>query len=319
MLSADPAVNPDFSSFNAVFLHYCDGASFGGGRVAPVPVHTRGGQPALMWLRGRANFDAIVAQLRAQEGLDRATEVVLSGGSAGGLAVFYNLDHLATLLPASTRLVGFPDAGFFLDAPDVDGNYSYRAQFQGADPVWNVTGSGGTNAACLAYYGPRGEPWKCLLAPYLTPFVRTPLFIMNSAYDAWQTVNILKTSCVPTPSKPCNASALEAYGRLFKATLASALAASHSGSVAAYADSCYVHEQNVNYCSTQSIPNCVGWSPKSSGSKKWGYTTQVDKRTPQQAFGDWYFARGSGANVTIDAAGLQMNPSCLYQGHPVSL
>jgi len=25
-----------------------------------------------------------------------ATDVILSGGSAGGLAVFYNLDHLAT-------------------------------------------------------------------------------------------------------------------------------------------------------------------------------------------------------------------------------
>ena len=47
----------------------------------------------------------------------KATEVILSGGSAGGLAVFYNLDHLVTLLPPNVRVTGFPDAGFFMDAP----------------------------------------------------------------------------------------------------------------------------------------------------------------------------------------------------------
>ena len=37
--------------------------------------------------------------------------MILSGGSAGGLATFYNLDHLATLLPAGVKLTGAPDAG----------------------------------------------------------------------------------------------------------------------------------------------------------------------------------------------------------------
>ena len=31
------------------------------------------------------------------------------------------------------------------------------------------------------------------------------------------------------------------------------------------------------------IPNCVGWSPASSGSVKWGYATAVDGLTPQNA------------------------------------
>ena len=33
------------------------------------------------------------------------------------------------------------------------------------------------------------------------------------------------------------------------------------------------------------MPNYVGWSPQSPGSKKWGYSTAVSGRTPQQAFG----------------------------------
>ncbi len=42
------------------------------------------------------------------------------------------------------------------------GDYNYRNQFIGADPVWNVTGSGGTNRACLE--ANKGAEWKCLLA-----------------------------------------------------------------------------------------------------------------------------------------------------------
>jgi hypothetical protein len=72
---------------------------------------------------GRNNFNAVIGYLMSTVGMGNATEVILSGGSAGGLAVFYNLDHLATLLPAGVRLTGFPDAGFFLDGESVDGVY----------------------------------------------------------------------------------------------------------------------------------------------------------------------------------------------------
>ena len=160
ILSSDPNVNPDFHTWNAVFIHYCDGASFGGGRVDSVAVETSSGEPASMWLRGRNNFDAVIDDLRRRHGMaqEAGSEVILSGGSAGGLAVFYNLDHLADTLGSEIRLTGFPDAGFFLDALDAStGDYTYRKSFIGADPVWNVTGSGGTNRACLEVHA-RSKP-----------------------------------------------------------------------------------------------------------------------------------------------------------------
>ena len=49
----------------------------------------------------------MIYELQHTHGMSTPSEVILSGGSAGGLAVFYNLDHLATLLPATTRLTGF--------------------------------------------------------------------------------------------------------------------------------------------------------------------------------------------------------------------
>ena len=66
----------------------------------------------------------------------------------------------------------------------------------------------------------------------------------------------------------------------------------------------------MDYCSNQnSIPNCVGWSPKEPGSKKWGYTTPVEKLTPQQAFSQWYFgSKTKQTTVVVDAFALQKNP-----------
>ena len=86
----------------------------------------------------------------------------MTSHTAGGLAVFYNLDHLVTLLPPSVRVTGFPDAGFFMDAPN------YVADFQGADPVWNVTGSGGavlnttSNLIYWVYSADRSHPSQCV-------------------------------------------------------------------------------------------------------------------------------------------------------------
>lgn len=252
--------------------------------------------------------------------MGRATEIILSGGSAGGLAVFYNLDHLATLLPKGVRLTGFPDAGFFLDAPtQADGSHSYRDNFVGADPVWNVTGSGGTNLKCLS--ANTGQEWKCLMAPYIAEHLETPVFVMNAAYDAWQMGNVLQTQCVPTPTKACTAAqnaSLRSFREQFVANISRVTAGKPRNGF--YLDGCYVHEQNVDYCSGQGMPNCVGWSPLEPGSKKWGYTTSVAvsdgrKLTPQEAFGAYY--RGdAAAAVALDTHAFFDNPSCVYLGHP---
>jgi hypothetical protein len=246
-------------------------------------------------------------------GMDKATDIILSGGSAGGLAVFYNLDHFATLLPKSVRLVGFPDAGFFMDVKGAtSGKYDYRSMFQGADPVWNVTGSGGTNLKCLAANA--GEKWKCLMAQYIAPHVETPIFVMNSDYDAWQMEHVLGAKCIPTPTRTCTADQNTAL-RSFRDQFAAAITAGVTNGKpknGVFLDSCYVHEQNVNYCSNQGMPNCVGWSPQSSGSKKWGYKTAVAGKTPQQAFGAWW--KGETV-VAIDDHKFFDNPTCVYLGH----
>eukprot|EP00039_Didymoeca_costata_P011489 m.161580 g.161580 ORF g.161580 m.161580 type:complete len:432 (+) comp15189_c0_seq8:18-1313(+) len=305
--------NPGFCEWNAVFVHYKDGGSMGSNRLDPIPVKFRNGSSgALMWMRGRPSFDAVIQDLQQNHGLSAATEVILTGGSAGGLAVFYNLDHFADLLGPNVKLTGFPDAGFFLDAQNVQGEYFYRNNFIAADPVWNITGSQGTNKACLASQ-PKATAWKCLMAQYIVPYLKTPLYVMNSAYDAYQLPNILQTPCpVSTKDKPCNDTQTQQYGKMFKEIVSSVLTASPKNGV--FACSCWVHEQNVNYCSNQGTPNCVGWSPLESGSMKWGYTTKVNGMTPQEAFSAYYF--NNTHHSMIDDEDQQQNPTCIFTGHP---
>jgi O-palmitoleoyl-L-serine hydrolase len=331
ILGFNSTTNPDFHQDNFVFIHYCDGASFGSNR--PSPIKLPNGKE--IWMRGRPNFDSVITDLITNYGMSSATEVILSGGSAGGLAVFYNLDHLAKdLLPKNVRVTGFPDAGFFMDAPN------YVQDFKGANPVWNVTESNSTNINCLNKYVQFNEEWKCLLAPYILEFIETPIFVMNSAFDAWQISNN-NVGCVSTQKKPCNDTSVQMYGKEFKLRVYHALknkTKRYNTSVGAYIDSCYVHEQNVNYCSAQRMPNCVGWSPLESGSKKWNYTTAIQLKndrslTPQQAFSKYYFSTRMNnsislsmlnnllkddTNILIDSTTLQNNSHCVYNGVPPS-
>jgi hypothetical protein len=51
----------------------------------------------------------------------------------------------------------------------------------------------------------------------------------------------------------------------------------------AFITSCLVHEQNVDYCNTQSVPNCRGWNKYNITAP--GYAPQL---SPQRGFSVWY-------------------------------
>ena len=105
------------SSFFICFVHYCDGSSYSSYRADPVPVGGNKLNITQIFFRGRANLVATTAWLLAAEGMTGATDVILTGGSAGGMGVVVNVDALCELLPTNVRVVGMLDAGFFLDRP----------------------------------------------------------------------------------------------------------------------------------------------------------------------------------------------------------
>ena len=83
---------------NCLHLPYLDGASFSGYRAKPwpVPENAAMGVPAnaTVTSRGTKNLGGAV-DFALAHGMDKATELVVTGGSAGGLSTFLHTDRIA--------------------------------------------------------------------------------------------------------------------------------------------------------------------------------------------------------------------------------
>ncbi|CAK9169507.1 unnamed protein product [Ilex paraguariensis] len=144
------------------------------------------GMPSLT-MEGQRIWQAIILDL-LPKGLGNARKALLSGCSAGGLASFLHCDNFTSYLPSNASVKCLSDAGFFLDARDISLNYTMRSfyedvvslqmlssNFQGVEQNLdkNCTSSG-------------HDPQENAL-----PYIRTPFFILNSAYDVYQFHHIL--------------------------------------------------------------------------------------------------------------------------------
>ena len=345
LLSPYAALNPGFSNATFVFVHYCDGTSYSSYRADPVPVISgTGSNITQIFFRGRANLVATTKWLLAAEGMMGATDVILTGGSAGATGVFIGVDAFRELLPTNVRLVGNPDAGFFPDLPRA-GNASffwYRESFRTADGVWGSSAAGHLNAACLS--ANIDAPYRCFLAQYTTPFINTPLYISNSAVDMWGLMNILELNCIPTqtnsstpyiPGTPCAPAGweeLQGWSVAFQAALLPLLR--RNPALGAWIVSCYVHEINVDYCSTQELPNCRGWAKYKIGAytlstafpkwhkaalRDWPATLRAFEEKAEEARSGGGGGGGGGGGAgqlaqgqSVDPYTYPMNPSCYY-------
>jgi len=99
-------LNPVMHDWNMLQVLYCDGASWTG-RNTSTTMH-KGKQ---LHFRGKDNLDALIEDLLTNKGMDKATEVVISGGSAGALAVYLHADAIRAKLPKSAKVVAMPDDG----------------------------------------------------------------------------------------------------------------------------------------------------------------------------------------------------------------
>lgn len=249
---------------NSAFLPYGDGASFSGYRKEAFPVsqwppfdngtyHVPPGSQ--LWFRGIRNLDATLDAL-FERGLGKCTELVVTGGSAGGLSTFLHMDRIASRVHAVNphcKVRGMPVVGYFLDHDnEVKSSNNYTAWMRYITHMQNLTtatgaastSGGGLMPACVQHYAPMGETYKCFMAPYAQAFVQTPYFMLNSRFDAWQMENILQSPCEPhKQGHTCTATEAKAvvqYGADFLTEFAP-VPASHGGQNGAFITSCICH------------------------------------------------------------------------------
>ena len=223
------SVSTDFCDYNAVFFHYCDGASFVGGSVRSLSMPGEpeaSGYPRQVHSAGRAIVAAGLQVLIDQHKLGEATDVLVTGFSAGGLAALLNAETVrSTLRGAGAPLRRFKVASFsgvFL--PSATHSRHARAHQAiasgGSSYVSSDSSSDGDSAdeealekhafasqlrdglrgagmvaspGCAAWlrrggHDPARDAWRCALdtAPLEALPEDMPAFVAQSSLDWWQ-------------------------------------------------------------------------------------------------------------------------------------
>ncbi|KAI3872980.1 hypothetical protein MKW92_039724 [Papaver armeniacum] len=174
IMSKNASLNPDFYNWNRVKIRYCDGGSFSGDSMYQ-------NETEKLYFRGQRIWKAIIDDL-LPKGLNVAEKALLSGCSAGGLATFLHCDNFTSSLPKNATVKCMSDAGVFLDIKDIKSTYTARKYFenvvalQGAEKFLNKNCTGSLH----------DYPYQCFFPQYALPYVKTPYFILNSAYDTYQ-------------------------------------------------------------------------------------------------------------------------------------
>lgn len=245
LMDSDPQVNPTFAHFHRVILWYCDGASFAGDRDAPVK-HAPTNQT--IYFRGRRVLRLLLQTIAERHGLANASEVLLSGGSAGGLATFLHADQVKAQLEelgANLRVYkAAPVSGLFALHDDATGTPLYPNEMRHVFTMQNC--SSGVNSACVASLPPH-EAWRCIFANYSYAHTSVPMFPLQSVLDSWQMGNIWKgdSACARSKFTKCTAEEvreLNGYAHDLLADLKRTSKFRRDGE-GGFVESCYEHVQ----------------------------------------------------------------------------
>lgn len=296
ILSNDPAQNPDFYSWNRVFVRYCDGASFSGDSQREA-----GPGNGTLFFRGLRIWEAVLDELM-HKGLAHSKQALLTGCSAGGLATLLHCDDFRARFPPEVPVKCLSDAGFFVDAKDLSGQRSMRAVYSGVVHLQNVTKV--LPKDCLL--ANKDDPTQCFFPAELIKSISTPTLIVNSAYDSWQ----VRFVVAPDSSSPdeswrgcrddvrrCNSSQIQVLNAFRKTMVDDLVEAADGTNSSWFIDSCFTH--------CQTIFDTSGWNSAAA--------PRIGNKTLTEVIGDWYFGRSPSPVVRQVGCEYPCNPTCNSQ------
>ncbi|KAL3634023.1 hypothetical protein CASFOL_021077 [Castilleja foliolosa] len=168
MKSSNQTLNPDLYNWNKVHIVYCDSSSFMGLTDHPKIAS-----------RGARIFEAIMDEL-LQKGMACATNAMLSGSSAGGLAAILHCDGFRAFLPESSRVKCVSDSGFFIHAPKLHGAEITANAFANVAAYHGFTNK--LPSSCTS----RMNASLCIFPEYIVKDIKTPLFLVETKFDQLQ-------------------------------------------------------------------------------------------------------------------------------------
>lgn len=175
ILSNNPAHNPDFYNWNHVFMVYCSSDGWAGTRAAS--------PESFGWhFAGHYIVDAMLDALQDKEivgapNLADATEILVTGSSAGGFGVHNNIDRIAEKF-STVDVRALSDAAI---APFIHfaGKGWYGAAAQEQWDLWQPR----FDESCMA--ANPSQPWLCRAGDLLVNqnYITTPMFIHADQLD----------------------------------------------------------------------------------------------------------------------------------------
>jgi hypothetical protein len=178
--SDDCDLNPAFCDHTLVYIKYCDGDSFSGAREGVVTVGDKD-----LHFKGHYILEAVMLDLLQNYGLGDATDVVLTGCSAGGLSTFLHSDYVGSWFDETVKYGVVPVSGMFqMQANNVHDEPVMPEQMQSIFELANATA--GVHQGCVAANTDPDELWKCNIAPTVYEHIESPIFILDSSIDSWQ-------------------------------------------------------------------------------------------------------------------------------------
>jgi hypothetical protein len=264
-LMRDPSQNPLMHNWNHIFVRYCDGGYFSGDRLEPEVVDGKE-----LFYRGRYITEAIFTDLAPK--LSTATDIVLSGCSAGAMRIIAHLDALRAMLPSAAKVVGYADSGFFMDVDAFTSSKKYL-----------ITGHNGTalfSPKCVRDHS--AQPHKCLVASVASAYLETPLFAFQSRYDFDQLEGETTEAC--RGSDAC----VSTYGANLTAHVEANLVGPHGYFIDSCERHCWYHPGYAALIDT--------WGPKDDASDL----------TNLRAFAAWY----DGGSATYSQAPVSSCKQC---------
>ena len=209
-------VNPVTHDWNKVFLPYCDHGATNGAHAMttnhcirctvrhrctasvtgsyagnlsdaatwrPAAASSGNASARTLYYRGARNREAVLVDLLRHRGLGRASQVILSGASAGGLGVLWSADWYQRRLPWA-RVVAVVDSGFFISPPP--GLPSPPASWISSTALrWmHQRMDLALHSDCVAAHrATQTDESSCMWADVVAPHVRVPVFVLQSLRD----------------------------------------------------------------------------------------------------------------------------------------
>lgn len=233
-----------YSEYWQVFIHYCSSDLWSGTRAASSATFGNNFQ-------GRNIFDAVLTDLIENFDLLSATELVLSGCSAGASGVLYSCDHLAGRLAGSAAGSGLrcvADAPDYYPA-DVTGTADCETRQPGFQAATTALWGRQLDQSCLQFAADTGVADPDLLCgahSTSVPHVSTPLLLATPHFDRVITAIYACEEAVGAEGSPAFNALLSAWSAAHMRDITALTVARPD--IAVYAPNCWLH------CLTNAYP-----------------------------------------------------------------